>query len=107
MKPSFHPTTNLLRGLLALSLASVLVPVTRAQDQTSTQTTTNTSTSSAAPQATAAYSNVLNQAANVAATPYQAYTGQLTAPVNSQQTAGIAGVQPEVHRLDHGLQRAE
>jgi hypothetical protein len=44
MKPSFHPTTNLLRGLLALSLASVLVPVTRAQDQTSTQTTTTTTT---------------------------------------------------------------
>jgi hypothetical protein len=44
MKPSFHPTTNLLRGLLALSLASVLVPVSRAQDQTSTQTTTTTTT---------------------------------------------------------------
>jgi hypothetical protein len=44
MKPFSHTTTNLLRGLLALSLATVLVPVSRAQDQTSTQTTTTTTT---------------------------------------------------------------
>jgi hypothetical protein len=57
-----------------------------------TNTTTNQTTSAPNPQAAAAYSNLLNQAGNVASTPYQAYTGQLTAPVNSQQQAGISGI---------------
>lgn len=55
-------------------------------------TTTNQTTTSANPQAAAAYSNLLNQASSVASTPYQAYTGELTAPVNAQQTAGINGI---------------
>jgi hypothetical protein len=55
-------------------------------------TTTNTSTSSANPQAAQAYSALLNQAQGIAGTPYQAYTGELTAPVNSQQQAGIGGI---------------
>ena len=55
-------------------------------------TTTNQTTTAPNPQAAAAYSGLLNQAANVASTPYQAYTGELTAPVNSQQQAGISGI---------------
>ena len=55
-------------------------------------TTSTTSTSAPNPQAAAAYSDVLNRASGVAATPYQAYSGELTAPVNSQQQAGIAGI---------------
>lgn len=54
-----------------------------------TQTQTSTSPN---PQAGAAYSSLLTQAGNVAATPYQAYQGELTAPVNAQQTAGISGI---------------
>lgn len=50
---------------------------------------TNTVTSSSAPPAAvmANYQSVTNQAQNVAATPYQAYTGQEVAPLNAQQTA--------------------
>lgn len=55
-------------------------------------TTTNQTTTAPNPQAAAAYSSLLNQAGNVASTPYQAYTGELTAPVNSQQQAGISGI---------------
>lgn len=55
--------------------------------------TTSSNTQTAAnPQAAAAYSNLLTEAQKVASTPYQAYTGELTAPVNSQQQAGIAGI---------------
>src|SRR6202050_3388684 len=42
MKPFSHPTTNILRALLALCLASMVAPVSRPQDQTPTQTTTTT-----------------------------------------------------------------
>jgi hypothetical protein len=55
-------------------------------------TTSSASTTSASPQATSAYQNLLNRAQGVAATPYQAYTGELTAPINSQQQAGISGI---------------
>lgn len=55
-------------------------------------TTTSASTTSAAPQATSAYQALLDRAQGVAATPYQAYTGELTAPINSQQQAGISGI---------------
>lgn len=51
-----------------------------------------TSTTSASPQATADYSQLLQQAQGVAATPYQAYTGELTAPINSQQQQGVGGI---------------
>jgi hypothetical protein len=34
----------------------------------------------------------MQQAGNVASTPYQGYNGQLVAPVNSQQTAGINNI---------------
>ena len=43
-------------------------------------------------QASGVYSNILNQAQQVASTPYQAYNGELTAPVNSEQLAGIGNV---------------
>jgi len=55
-------------------------------------TTTTASTTSANPQAAALYQQILQQAQGVAATPYQAYSGELTAPVNAEQTAGISGV---------------
>jgi hypothetical protein len=53
--------------------------------------TTSTS-NSPNPQALSAYSNLLNRAGNVANTPYQAYSGELVAPVNSQQQTGIGGI---------------
>lgn len=56
------------------------------------QTSTSSSTTAPDPQAYAAYSDLLKRAAGVAATPYQAYSGELTAPVNAQQSQGIAGV---------------
>lgn len=39
--------------------------------------------------ATSAYQNTVGQAQNVASQPYTPYSGQLVAPVNSQQTTGI------------------
>ncbi|HLY88320.1 MAG TPA: tail fiber domain-containing protein [Acetobacteraceae bacterium] len=56
------------------------------------QTTSTQSTSSADPQAAAAYRDLLTRASGVASTPYQAYTGDLTAPVNAQQQAGIGNI---------------
>jgi hypothetical protein len=53
----------------------------KTQQQTSQQTTT--------PVNQAALSNIYGAVANAAATPYTPYNGQLVAPVNSQQTAGI------------------
>lgn len=55
-------------------------------------TTTSTSTSRADPQAEAAYRDLITRAQGIASTPYQAYSGDLTAAVNSQQNAGISGV---------------
>ncbi len=55
--------------------------------------TNTTSTSNAPnPQAGAAYSNLIARAGNVANTPYQAYSGELVAPVNAQQQTGIGGI---------------
>lgn len=55
-------------------------------------TTTSQSSTAPNPQAMALYQQILQGAQGVAQTPYQAYTGQLTAPVNSQQTAGINNI---------------
>src|ERR1700689_2140141 len=44
MNHIFGLNANILRALIAVSLAALLVPVSRAQDQTSTQTTTTTTT---------------------------------------------------------------
>lgn len=59
-----------------------------------TNTTTNQSTNTTAPDPNAyqAYLNILNQANSVGSTPYQAYTGEQTAPINAQQQAGISGI---------------
>lgn len=55
-------------------------------------TTTTQSTSSADPQAEAAYRALLDRAAGVANTPYQAYTGELVAPTNAQQNMAIGNI---------------
>lgn len=55
-------------------------------------TTTTQSSSSADPQADAAYRALLQRAQSVADTPYQAYTGQLVAPVNAQQNLAIGNI---------------
>jgi hypothetical protein len=55
-------------------------------------TTTSNTTSAPDPAAAAQYYSLLNRASGVASTPYQAYTGELTAPVNSQQQAGISNI---------------
>jgi hypothetical protein len=39
-----------------------------------------------------AYQNIINQANQVAATPYQAYSGELTAPINTTQSGGISNI---------------
>lgn len=56
------------------------------------QTTTSNTTSAPDSQAYAAYQSLLQRAQGVANTPYQAYTGELVAPVNQQQTQGITGI---------------
>lgn len=59
---------------------------------TSTSTTTNKTTSSPDSQAADAYRDLLTRAADVANTPYQSYSGELTAPINAQQTLGIGNI---------------
>lgn len=44
------------------------------------------------PTALAAYNDLLTRAQGVASTPYQPYTGEITAPINPQQTAGINNI---------------
>lgn len=65
-----------------------------------------TSTTSASPQATADYSQLLQQAQGVAATPYQAYTGELTAPVNSQQQQGVGGINAAAGQAQPAINQA-
>jgi hypothetical protein len=55
-------------------------------------TTSSSTTSSADPQAAQLYRDILTRAQGVASTPYQAYSGELTAPINSQQQAGIGNI---------------
>lgn len=57
-----------------------------------TSQSTSSTTSAPDPQAYAAYQQLLQRAQGVASTPYQPYTGELVAPVNSQQNLGISGV---------------
>lgn len=56
------------------------------------RTTDSSSGTSADPRAQAIYTNILDRAAGVASTPYQAYSGPLTAPINAQQNLGISGI---------------
>lgn len=57
-----------------------------------TNTTTTNTTTAPNSQAMGAYTNVLNQAQGVAATPYQSYGQELVAPFNAQQNTGVAGI---------------
>lgn len=59
---------------------------------TSTSTTSNLTTTAPDAQAQQYYYDLLKRAQGIADTPYQSYTGELTAPVNAQQTAGISGI---------------
>ena len=55
---------------------------------------TNTTTQTTAPNAgaMAAYQSLMERASGVANTPYQAYTGNLTAGINQQQNLGIGNI---------------
>jgi hypothetical protein len=53
---------------------------------------TNTVTQSANPTAAAAYNTLIPQIESVASTPYVPFSGQGVAPVNTQQYAGIGGI---------------
>lgn len=69
--------------------------------------TTSTATSNAAdPQAAQTYRDLLTRAQGVASTPYQAYTGELTAPVNSQQMTGISGINSNANFASPYIQQA-
>src|SRR5690348_2748363 len=45
------------------------------------------------PQFVAAYTNAVNQAQNVASTPFQAYPGNTIAPFSPDQTAGMKAIE--------------
>lgn len=70
------------------------------------QTTTNQTSSSADPQAAQAYRDLLTRAQGVASTPYQAYTGELTAPVNAQQQLGIGNINQNANFAQPFVQQA-
>jgi hypothetical protein len=53
---------------------------------------TNTVTQSPNSTALSAYSSLIPQIEGVASTPYTPYGGQMVAPVNQQQYAGIGGI---------------
>jgi hypothetical protein len=53
---------------------------------------TATQTNAPNPEAMSAYQGILGRAQQVASTPYQAYTGQLTAGLDPTQQAGIANI---------------
>lgn len=67
---------------------------------------TQTSTSAPNPQAMQLYQNLLTQAQGVAATPYTPYGGQLVAPVNQQQSTGIAGINANANFAAPYIQQA-
>jgi hypothetical protein len=69
-------------------------------------TTSSSSTSSADPQAAQLYRDILTRAQSVASTPYQAYTGELTAGVNSQQQAGIGNINANANYASPYIQQA-
>lgn len=71
-----------------------------------TTSTSSSNFSSADPQAAQLYRDILQRAQGVAATPYQAYTGQLSAPTNAQQNLGVAGVNSASGYADPYLQQA-
>lgn len=58
----------------------------------STPSSTTVENNQPPPAFTAAYENIVNQASQVAATPYQNYSGQIVAPLSAQQQQGITGI---------------
>lgn len=48
----------------------------------------------------------MQRAQGVAATPYQAYTGQLSAPINAQQNLGVAGINSNASFASPYIQQA-
>ena len=68
-----------------------------------------TTTTSTAPNPVAgqAYDQLIQQAGQVAATPYQAYTGELTAPINQQQQQGVGTINQYATSAVPYLQGAE
>lgn len=68
----------------------------------------NTTTTNTAPnaQALSAYQDLLTRAGGVASTPYQAYTGELVAPVNQQQYTGIGGVNQYANAAQPAISQA-
>jgi hypothetical protein len=52
----------------------------------------DTKTTAPNPTAMAAYQDILSRAQGVSGTPYTPYTGQLVAPVNTQQNLGISNI---------------
>ena len=69
-------------------------------------TTSTSSTSSADPQAAALYRDILTRAQGVASTPYQAYTGELTAGNNAQQSLGVSGINANAGYANPYIQQA-
>ena len=55
-------------------------------------TSTSNTTTAPNPQAMQAYSDLMARAQGVAATPYTPYGGEIVAPFNAQQNAGVAGI---------------
>lgn len=70
------------------------------------QTTTNQTSSSADPQAAQSYRDLLQRAQGVASTPYQAYTGELTAPVNAQQQLGVGNINTNANYAQPAVNQA-
>lgn len=56
------------------------------------KTQTATSTNAPPPEVLANYNQITQQAKNVAATPYTPYGGQMVAPINQTEQAGIAAI---------------
>ena len=69
-------------------------------------TTTTTQSSAPDPNAYNAYLSVLGQAQGLGSSTYQPYTGQLTAPVNQEQTTGIQGVNSYANAAQPAYQAA-
>ena len=69
-------------------------------------TNTTTTQTGPNPQAASSYYNLLNQAGQVASTPYQPYGGELVAPVNQQQYAGIGGLNAAANFATPYIQQA-
>ena len=67
----------------------------------------NTTTTSQTPTALPAYQGAINQLQQVASTPYNPYTGELVAGVNSQQQTGIGGINQNAYSAIPYLQGAE